>query len=329
MRSLPVAALSVLLLAGCDRDAPFGPLPPGEASVGVQAYYEYDHQSGFGGADVEAAGLRFQLVLPGSETPVVEGVADAMGIIALERVPVGTYDLRVAPSFLADTLVLADIDTTRITLVPDGAVTLSVGVTPPTRTLAEARSLPAGRRVWVEGIALNDRSASIDQSVHLLAGDSMALRASLPTSPGGSEGDSVKVLGRTTSEGSTRYLADGFLVVLADALRPVVPLDIEAAEVADAGGGVLDARLVVVRNAVVADTATVPSVGRRITVQDGDDTFVAILRSQNGFDGPVVPGMPVDALAGLLVPDTATPGAWVLVPRSRGDALFGQPAGGA
>ncbi|MEK9499425.1 hypothetical protein [Gaopeijia maritima] len=328
----PVAVLALvgaLALAGCDRDAPFGPLPPGEASVAVQAFYEYDRQAGFGGVDQRALGLRFQLTLPGSNTPVAEGAANEMGVVLLDRVPVGTYDLRVDPAFLGDSLVMTEIDTARVTLVPDDVLTLSVGVTPVSGTVAQARSLPEGRRLWVDGIALNGRGASFDQSIHVLGSDSSAVRVNLPTASPGSEGDSVRVLGRTVSNGATRYLADGLVVLVSEALRPVVAHEVEVAEVGDASGGSLDARLVVARDAVVADTLTVPFVGRRVTIQSGDDEFVALLRNQNGFDGPLVPGTPVVAIAGLLVPDPDTPGRWLMVPRSRNDALFGQlPSGG-
>lgn len=329
MKRGAVVLCSALAVAACDREAPFGPLPSGEASIAVQAYYEYDRVAGFGGADQVAEGLRFQLVLPGSGTPVVEGEADPLGVVLFERVPVGTYDLQVDPDFLADSLVVTEIDTTRVTVVPDDGLTFSVGVTPISGTVAEARAMPAGRRLWVQGIALNGRGASVDQSIHVLGSDSTAVRINLPTASSGSEGDSVRVLGRAVSSGATRYLADGLVTLVSEAQRPVVPREVEVAEVSDAAGGTLDALLVVARDAVVADTATVPFVGRRVTIRADDEEFVALLLNQNGFDGEIVPGTPVVALAGLLVPDSVVAGSWMLVPRGRNDALFGQPPAGS
>lgn len=326
-----VAVALALTLAGCqDTDAPFGPLPPGLAEVVVQGYYEYDLQAGFGGADQRAEGLRFQLVLPGSGTPVAEGVGDELGVVLMEKVPVGTYDLRVDPGYLADSLVVTDIDTTRVTLVPGSRETLSAGVTPVSGTLAEAREMPVGRRLWFDGVALNRRGSTPDQSVHVLGSDGAAVRVVLPAASSVSEGDSVRVLGRAVESGADRHLVDGVAIVVAAAEWPPVPVEVEVGEVSGARGGALDAQLVVVRDAVVTDTLTVPFVGRLITITGADADgaeadFVALLRIQNGYQTAPIPGTPVLSLTGLLTPDPNAPGRWLLVPRSRNDDLFGQP----
>ena len=59
-----------------------------------------------------------------------------------------------------------------------------------------------------------------------------------------------------------------------------------------------------------------------------DAEFEALLRVQNGFEDAPVVGTPVVALAGLLVPDPESPGRWLLVPRTRSDAVLGQPPTG-
>lgn len=322
------AGLALVAFVGCDTDAPFDPVPIGDATVVVQAFYDHDLQPGFGGADRRAEGLRFQVVLRGSETAVAEGVTDELGVATMEKIPVGTYDLRVDPTYLADSLVVTEIDTTRITLTAGSTFGVAVGVTPVSGTVAEARALAEGRRIWVEGIALNRRGASLDQSIHVLGSDSVAIRVVLPASSPGAEGDSVRVLGRAVSSGATRHLVDGVAIVTSEALWPVAPREVAVGEVADAAGGTLDAHLVVAHDAVVADTLTIPFVGRRVTITDGEESFVALLRIQNGFETAPVPGTPVAALAGLLTPDPDAPGRWLLVPRSRSDALFGSPPPG-
>lgn len=324
-RWAPAFIAALTGLSACDRDAPFGPDPSAEASIVLRAFYDYDAQAGFGGADRPATGLRFQVLLPGSSSPVVEAVADTSGAATLEGIPVGTYDLRVDPTFLGDSLVLTEIDSTRVTLTPDGVVSVTVGVSPPVMTIAAARALPEGRRVWIEGLALNRRGQSVDGAIHLLGGGGEALRTVFPSATGGAEGDSLRILGRTVNQGARRYLTDGRSLSLAQAVRPVLPLEVEVGAVADAGSGALDARLVLVRNAQVTDTASVPFVGTRVTVGNGDAEFEALLLSQNGFGATIVPGTPVIAMAGLLVPDPGAAGAWRLIPRGQGDVQFGTP----
>lgn len=327
-RALVLLGLATAI-AACDRDQPFGPVPTSEASITVGAFYDYDGQPGPTGTDQAAPGLRFQVTLPGSGTAVAEAVTDTTGVVTLDRIPVGTYDLRVDPAFLGDSLVLSEIDTTRVTLAPNDVLTVAVGVTPPSATIAEARGLPEGRRVWVEGLALNARGESVDRAIHLLAGDGSAIRVTFPAAVPGTAGDSLRVLGRTSGAGDGRFLTDGRVIVLADQVRAVLPLEVTAAQARTADDGVLDARFVVVQNATVTDTATVPFAGTLLTIDDGDATFRALLPTQNGFGQTVVPGTPVIGIAGLLVPDPDVGGTWRMVPRGGGDVEFGQPPGGA
>ncbi len=319
---------SIAALTACDRDQPFGPVPTSEASITVGAFYDYDGQPGPTGNDQAASGLRFQVTLPGSGTAVVEGVTDSTGIVTLDQIPVGTYDLRVDPAFLGDSLVLSEIDTTRVTLAPNDALGIAVGVTPPDASIAEARGLPEGRRVWVEGLALNARGDSGDRAIHLLAGDGSAVRVTFPAAVAGTAGDSLRVLGRTSGTGAARFLVDGRVIVLANQVRAVLPLEVTAAEARTADGGALDARFVVVQNATVTDAATIPFSGTLLTIDDGTESFRALLLTQNGFGQTIVPGTPVVGIAGLLVPDPDVSGTWRMVPRGGGDVEFGQAPGG-
>jgi hypothetical protein len=321
--------LGLVALAACDREPSFSIGPDGIATVNVQAYLEYDGQRGFGGFDQPAEGLRFELVLPGSGTAVASGVADEDGVIQLEQIRTGTYDLRVDPDYLGDTLVMANIDTTRVTLSPSDVVTVQVGVTPPTRTMAEARTLPEGRRVWITGMALNSRGTSIDRAVHVLEEGFGAMRVVFPAATGGAPGDSVRVLGRTVGTGSRRYLSDGLLRVVASAVRLIRPLEVSVAEARTAGGGALDARLVIIQGGTVTDTVTIPFVGLRLTVGGAANGVHVLLPQQNGFGSPnIAPGRPVVSITGLLVPEDAPAQTWQIVPRGGGDVEFGPPPPG-
>ncbi len=317
-------ALAALGVWGCSNDEPFGPLPPGLAQVTVTAYYDLDGNPGRGGGDTPAPGLRLQVVLPGSETAVASGTADGEGQIALVDIPVGTYQLRIDPTYLGDTLVVAQIDTARLTLQPGDVVSVEVGVTSPTVSVAQARDLGAGRRVWLEGLALNRRFSSIDGALHVLESTGSAMRVVLPAAGPGAAGDSVRVLGVTAGTGARRFLAEGFVSIVASDVRAVVPRSVTVDEARTAGGGALDALLLVISSGTVSDAIDIPFVGTQVTVTDGADEVTVTLLSQNGFGVPPEVGSEVEAVAGVLVP-VAGSSDWQIVPRGPGDVSFLSP----
>jgi hypothetical protein len=325
-----IATLALALaVTACNRDEPFGPGLDSVASLSVQAYFEYDDNTGFGGGDAPAPGVPIQVVFLGTDTPVVEAVADAQGTVDFPSIPVGTYDIRVEPTFLGDSLVVAAIDSTRVTFAPNQARTFRVGLTPPTLSVAQVRALPLGRRVWITGMALNTRPTSLDGAVHVLEDGVNALRVNLPAASGGAQGDSVRALGTTAGTGSGRYLVDGRINVLAQDVRPLFPLELSISEARTAGGGQHAARLVVIRGGQVTDTTTIPFVGLRVGVRDGGATINVMLPQQNGFGTPPLPaGTPVVSVRGLLVQDPDAAGAWRIVPLRGGDVSFGPPPAG-
>lgn len=321
-----VALAFALSASACNRDEPFGPGLESLASLSVQAYFEFDGNSGFGGGDAPAPGVPIQVVLRGTDTPVVEALADSLGDVDFPEIPVGTYDIRVNPAFLADSLVIAQVDSTRVTFGPGQARTFSVGLTPPTLTVEQVRALPLGRRVWITGMALNGRQASVDGAVHVLENGTSALRVNLPAASGGNLGDSVRALGTTAGTGAGRYLVNGRINVLAQSVRTLFPLEVGIAEARSAGGGAHAARLVVIRGGQVTDTASIPFVGLRVSIEDNGATINVLLPQQNGFGNPNLPaGTPVVSITGLLVQDPDASGAWRIVPRSGGDVSFGPP----
>jgi hypothetical protein len=323
------AALTVLIAAACEDSPEFSVGLAGTGTILLQAFYDYDGQPGPGGADDVAPGLRFEVLLPGSNTTVASGVTDGAGLAALALIPTGTYELRVDPDYLTDTLELAWIDTTAVSFTPGDSVALRVGVTPPTRSIADARALPEGRRVWVEGMVLNSRANSIDGAVHMRASEGGALRARFPAATSGAPGDSARILGVAVGQGSRRYLGDGLLRVVASAVRPILPVVVSLADAPGAGGGALDAELVVIQEGTVTDAATIPFVGQVVTISAGGANLEVVFLEQNGLGGfMVVPGMPVVSVSGVLVPDPNNLGRWQLVPRGGADIQLGPAPGG-
>jgi hypothetical protein len=175
-------------------------------------------------------------------------------------------------------------------------------------------------------MVLNGRGSSVDGAVHIRGQDG-ALRVRFPAATGGAPGDSARVLGVTVGpSGARRFLGDGLLRVEASQVRPIRPVEVSLADASDARGGALDADLVIVREGVVTDTATVPFEGVEITVSAGVASLKVLLPEQNGFGfATVVPGTPVVSIAGLLLPDPSNLQRWQLVPRGQGDVQLGDP----
>ena len=323
------AALTVLVAGACEDAPEFGVGLQGRGTILLQAFYDYDGQQGASGADAAAPGLRFEVLLPGSNTAVASAVTNQSGLAELALIPTGSYALRVDPDYLADTLQLAWIDTTAVTFTPWDSVTVRVGVTPPTRSIADARTLPEGQRVWVEGMVLVSRGNSIDGSVHVRATGGGALRARFLAATGGAPGDSARILGVTVGQGARRDLDNALLSVLASAVRPILPVVVSVADARGAQAGALDADLVVIQEGVVTDVATIPFVGQEVTVSAGGASLEVVFLQQNGLGGAmVVPGTPVVSMTGVLVPDPNDLGRWQLVPRGQGDVQLGTPPGG-
>ena len=84
-------------------------------------------------------------------------------------------------------------------------------------------------------------------------------------------------------------------------------------------GGGLDAALVRVTDATIADTATNADGDYVVSADDGSGALLVAFDQDAGLDEtPFVPGVVVDA-RGVLVPDGA--GGWRLKPRSTGATL--------
>ena len=186
----------------------------------------------------------------------------------------------------------------------------------PVISIAKARTLAAGQRVVIVGVALNGSTTFSDSTVHL-ADTSGAIRLTRLRATVAA-GDSVRVKATTASRAGEATLDAGTAVALGQGLFPTAPT-LTTAVAATAAGGTRDAQLVVVNNATISDTATVLG-NFRLTVSDGSGNLEVLLDQRAGF---VVPGLFVPAsrfnIVGVLVP-TGT-GAWRLKPRSAADLI--------
>jgi hypothetical protein len=185
----------------------------------------------------------------------------------------------------------------------------------PEVTVAQARALPAGKRVTVSAVALNGWASFSDASLHI-ADATGALRAVRVRAVSAFAGDSVRLVGTLGFQGGQPVLFDALPFVLGQSAQPA-PQTVTTLVASRADGGRLDAALVRVANSLVSDTATVAT-GYQLTVNDGSGPLQVLLDPSAGFTrGLYVPGNTLD-LTGVLVP-TESGAAWQLKPRSRSD----------
>lgn len=315
MRRAAVAAAAVALALSCS-DGPGVIRVDDSAWVGGIAFIDRDGDGQLTAADGVAAGVLTALVVEASGDTVARATSRADGTFAMSRIPAGRYRLVASRGAAGDTVDVLHIDSARITLAARDSVARSVRLGYPRTTVAGARGLPPGRRVTMEGIALNGWSTFGDSVVHFT--DATGSMRAIRTLPGPVQaGDSITLVGTTGVASGHTVLVDARAHVAAPA-RGLPPLDsIPTAVAATAADGVRADGHVRIGNALIVDTARV--FGDRILgVNDGSGRVEVVLDAQVAFDpGPYVPGGTIRA-AGVLAPD---PGGtmWRLKPRERND----------
>ncbi|HSG82801.1 MAG TPA: hypothetical protein VLC48_11145 [Gemmatimonadota bacterium] len=311
-----LASLAVTILGGC--------LGTGEdrvlsitATGTVQGFVFFDQNGNgaFDGSDTPLRGVDVGLASFGSIVPVFRGTSDADGLLEIRRVDVATYEVVVDLATVGDTAQVILKDPEDFTLTPSDTATVLVGISYRAASVEEVRQLPAGEKVFVEGIALNSRGTFGDNTVHL-AGGALAIRVTDVAAGVILPGDSLRFQGTTDVLNGQPVVTNARAFLLAITEVPA-PDTVTAAAAAGADGGSLDAALVYVDSVTVSDTATVAA-GFQLTVDDVSGTLVILLDVDAPITDPpqYIPTAVLDVV-GLLVPDGA--GAWVLKPRSDAD----------
>ena len=197
-------------------------------------------------------------------------------------------------------------------LKPRSALDLTVSF--PTATIADARRFEAGRVVSVEGTALNAWTAFADSTVHVTDGTGV-IRAVRVQPANIFAGDRVRMLGTIVFRDGQPTLSNVTSQILGSGVLPIAQR-LTTARAGTADGGLQDAGLVRVIDALVGDTATIGG-DLRLTVDDGTGPLEVLLDRDAGFQLGVLPGAIID-VTGLLVP-LPSGTAWRLKPRAPSD----------
>jgi hypothetical protein len=281
-------------------------------------YLDLDGDREAGGPDQALAGVGVRLVVAGTLDTLGRATSDANGGFVFGAVPVGQYTIVVPDAAVfGDSIQVVRIDTADVALGVNDTSEVGIAVSFPAYTLAEARTLPVGEKIFVEGLSLNNSTTFGDSTVHL-RDSSDAILVTGTRGPLVAAGDSVRFLGRTGARNGQPVMENGQAIILGIVGLPVA-IRVTTAEAASANGGLLDAELVRIVDGTIADDTTTVNGDYQFTVDDGSGPVLVILDQDAGLTRtPYVPGVVIDA-TGVLVPDGA--GAWVLKPRNNSDLV--------
>ncbi|HEX9729015.1 MAG TPA: hypothetical protein VGA37_10965 [Gemmatimonadales bacterium] len=269
--------------------------------------------------DSALGGVAIRLVPVGSRDTAARGVTAANGDFAFPQVPVGRYEVVALdnPTLFGDSISVVRIDTSLITLTPADTlgIEVAVAISFPIVTIAEARALAVGTKVFVEAIVLNQRDTFGDSTVHVVT-ETGAIRvtrmrtAVLP-------GDSVRLLARRERRDGHPTLDDPLVEPLGQGSAPPVER-LNTVQAGSADGGRLDAALIRLIDVTISDTATVAG-DYVLVVSDSLGTVDVVFDQDAGLTRtPYVPMVLID-VTGLLVPTGA--GTWRIKPRTSSDVV--------
>lgn len=313
---------TALLSAGCETDTTDPLVLDAVGEVRGSAFVDVNGNLERDAADAGLSGLRIRLLVRGTRDSVVSSVlTGGDGDFRLLSVPVGVYDVVVDPATVPDTLQIGLIENNPVTVFATDTPRVSIAAGFPIASIAEARQELPGRRVFIDAVALNERSTYPDGSVYV-SDASGSIR--LTGLRGGDllRGNRARFLGVVARIDNQPTLNDVAFFVT-DSVATPPPVGVTTARAATADGGALDATLVRVTRATVTSTQ-VSGNEYRFTVDDGSGALEGVVNTDRGFElGLLVPGTELD-LTGILVP-TAGQNRWRIRPRTAGDVTLGFP----
>jgi hypothetical protein len=311
---------ATVLLSACESIG--DPLDSLEATGTVTGtvFVDRDGNGAFSEGDGALAGIDVQLLTLHGTTVAATARSSATGALAFTAVPVGRYRVSVLSATLPDSLPVAAADSAEVTVNANGGATVTVRATYRQVSTAEARTLPAGSRVFIAGIITNAWPTFGDSTVHV-RDHTGSLRNARFDFTSTAVGDSVRILGTVSSRDGQPGLAFGRVFRIRQG-EPAAPVAVTTGAAHTAAGGTLDAELVRIEDASIVSVSILLSGERQIVVTDGSTTLrirhraalVVALPPADTQTGVIPARLDV---TGVLVADGQ--GAWVLKPRIEAD----------
>ena len=269
-----------------------------------------------------AARVPVALIRLGTMDTVARTTTGSLGNFTFLDVPVGRYEVAIPNSALGDSLDVvfveqpdpgAGSDSTIVELAVGDSAGITIGIGFPTVTVAEARALDAGRKVFVRAVAQTFRDEFGDTSLYV-RDDDAAIRVARILGPQIFPGDTVHVLGISGTRLGQPVLVNVATFVMAIGSEPD-PEPVAAPEVPDARDGTLDAALVAVAGLTVEDTTRLGPDDLVLHTAYGATSIDVLVHQDGSFDFDAYPELSTIDVVGILVPASAG-GPWRLQPRS-------------
>jgi hypothetical protein len=320
MAPLSLAALGLGALGGCSNaggDLGFEPVGSGT----VAAFFYVDRNGDLlptPSADTTYAGVRFGLVLAGTNDTAFSETTDALGNVVFRNVPFGDYRFVVDSASVDDSLQIQDIDSATVRLrggTPQQLVTVRLGF--PQLSVAQARAASVGSKVFIRGMMLTGVTTFGDTTAHIIE-DGIAIRLSNASAggPAVQEGDSARVLGTVSLRAGQPVLDNAVITVYRFSVAAPSPTPLSTLLAGNADTTAQDAALVGIAGAVILDTVTVGA-DFHVGVDDGTGRVVMVLDGDGNFQLSLVAIGKLVTATGVLVPTGS--GSWVLKPRNQAD----------
>jgi hypothetical protein len=320
-RARALVLIAVFAAAACTEMEGHSPLQiEAQARVNGVLFNDLNGNAQFDAGDQRVSGWEVRLI--GANQGVVStATTDTAGVFSFEA-STGRFTVDVDRRQIGDTLQVFGLAVGRdITLAQGDTVAVTVGLTYPKVSLAAVNALPVGRRVFVEGIALNPVFTTGPRELHLRSGND-ALRITTILRVPVTQGDSVRVLATRALEARQPILSNGTIFVVRLVVADPEPLELTTRAASTAEQGAAGADLARVRNADLIRSRNELS-DVILTVDDGTGQLEILLRSFLGADSSFFrpDSVRVQQATGLLVPYVADGGEtrWRLATRTASD----------
>ncbi|HEU5219007.1 MAG TPA: hypothetical protein VFU23_10120, partial [Gemmatimonadales bacterium] len=275
-----------VVAAGCgNAGSDLGLNPPATNAITAQVYLDRDGSHTPTPADTLFPGARVSLRPLGGGTAIQTVTSLVGGVARFNGVPLGEYTITVDQASIGDSISVAAIDSSHVKVaLADTNTIVLVRLGFPEVSIRQARLLPIGRRVFIRGVILAGVQSFRDTTSYIAdtSGQIRLTRVSLRSGTGNNPGDSVSVLGVSSSRAGQPTL-DNALISKFGQRTPPVPLAISTATAANASGGLLDAGLVIITGAIISDTSTIAP-DFRVVGSDNSGPVTVILDATTNFN---------------------------------------------
>ena len=146
--------LLLIFVASCTEGGG-GILIDDEGAVAGVAYVDRDGDGLLSATDGPAVGVLAALLLDATGDTVARATSRPNGTFIMPNIAAGRYRLVASRGTAGDTVDVLQIDSAQISLAAGDTIARAIRLGYPRTSVAAARALTAGRRITVEGIALN------------------------------------------------------------------------------------------------------------------------------------------------------------------------------